>query len=186
MPILPAEPGLYPATLFTEPGALSGSSRSWRVFHTKPRQEKALARELHDTELPFYLPLIARPRLVRGRRLTAYVPLFPGYCFALADETERIRALATHRVVRSIEVPDQAKLWADLRQIQQLIDSGAPITPEGQLGPGTLVEIRTGPLAGLRGVIISRANQQRFVVRVDFIQRGASVDLDQYMLAKVI
>ncbi len=186
MPILPCEPDLFPPTLFSTTLPFPTDRRLWRALHTKPRQEKSLARQLHQFQLAFYLPMIARPCLVRGRRLTSYIPLFPGYCFVLANDQERIKALATGRVVRSLEVPDQGRLWDDLRQVHTLIQSGAPITPEGQMLPGTPIEIRTGALAGLHGVIIRRANQNRLVVQVDFLQRGASVELEDFMVAKAI
>ena len=94
------------------------------MLHTKPRQEKSLARQLGDKQLPFYLPVVARRVPVRGRVLTSFVPLFPGYVFLLADRDERVAALATARVVRSLVVPDQTLLWNDLRQVQRLIASG--------------------------------------------------------------
>jgi transcriptional antiterminator RfaH len=158
----------------------------WWVLHTRPRQEKCLARQLYEARLPFYLPQVARRTLCRGRLLTSHVPLFPSYCFVLADEQQRIRALQSQRVVRTLEVADQERLWGDLRQVQRLIATGAPITPEGQLVAGAVVEIRTGPLAGLRGVIVRQAKQRRFVIQVDFIQRGASVELDDFMLARAV
>src|SRR4029079_5416826 len=84
------------------------------------------------------------------------------------------------RVVHSLKVDDQERLWEELGQIHQLIESGAPVTPEERLGPGESVEICSGPLSGLRGIIVRAAAGRRFVVRVDFIQRGASVELDAY------
>ena len=71
----------------------------------------------------------------------------------------------------SLKVPDQERLWSDLRQIRQLIETGAPITPEDRLQTGMPVEIRSGPLTGLRGTIQRTASGRRFVVQVDFIQR---------------
>jgi transcription antitermination factor NusG len=186
MPILPAEPDLFPPTLFGDTLSFPTDGRLWRALHTKPRQEKSLARQLHQSQMAYYLPMIARPCLVRGRRVTSYVPLFPGYCFVLGNDQERIKALATGRVVRSLEVPDQGQLWDDLRQVNTLIRSGAPITPEGHMVPGTPVEIHTGALAGLHGVIIRRANQHRLVIQVDFLQRGASVELEDFMVAKAV
>jgi len=53
MPILAAEIELYPDGLLDEP---PDAGRPWRVAHTKPRQEKALARELLAADIPFYLP----------------------------------------------------------------------------------------------------------------------------------
>lgn len=86
----------------------------WWVLHTRPRQEKSLARDLHDCGAPFYLPLVRRRTLVRNRVMESSLPLFPGYLFLLADNEERMTALATRRVARSLDVPDQARLWRDL------------------------------------------------------------------------
>ena len=185
MPILSAEPQFCPVDLF-ERGSEGSLGRNWWVIHTKPRQEKSLARHLHAARIPFYLPLVSKRLRVRNRTLTSYTPLFPGYVFMLAVVEERIAAFSTNRIVRSIPVVDQQKLWRDLNQVQQLISTGAPITPEGRLAPGTVVDIRTGPLAGLRGKILKNATGRRFVVEVDFIQRGASIVLDDFTLVPVI
>jgi transcription antitermination factor NusG len=138
-----------------------------------------------EGEVPFYLPLIRRRLLMRGRKMTSHVPLFPGYFFLLGTREERLQALATKRVVNTLIVADQQALWHDLRQVRSLIATGAPITPEDRLAPGVLVEIRSGPLAGLRGTILRTASGRRFVVQVDFIQRGASVLLDDVHLTAV-
>jgi transcriptional antiterminator RfaH len=183
MPLLAAEPNLYPSTLFDDRSTLELAPRVWRVLHTLPRQEKSVARALHETEMPFYLPLISRRWQLRGRTLTSHVPLFPGYVFLLGDTEERVRALATKRVLRVLEVGDQEALWHDIGQIHRLIASGAPITPEDRLAPGMLVEIQSGPLMGLKGRILRTASGRRLVVQVDFIQRGASVLLDDCTLA---
>jgi transcriptional antiterminator RfaH len=183
MPVLPAEPEIYPTTLFTEEAEFPGGA--WWVLHTRPRQEKSLARELHAGRIPFYLPQVARRSLVRGRALTSHAPLFPGYLFLFAHREQRIAALATRRVVQSLPVVVQEALWHDLGQIHRLLAAGVAVSPEDRLTPGTVVEIRSGPLAGLRGKIVEEASRRRFVVAVDFIQRGASVLLDDFVLQAV-
>jgi transcriptional antiterminator RfaH len=185
VPILPAEKEVFPDHLFDEPREASFEDRCWWVMHTRPRQEKSLARQMGDAQVPFYLPLVRRRLLIRGRKLISHVPLFPGYFFLLGSREERVQALSTHRVVNSLVVHDQERLWRDLRQVWGLIATGAPITPEDRLAPGVPVEIRSGPLAGLHGTILRTASGRRFVVQVDFIQRGASVMLDDVHLAAV-
>jgi transcription antitermination factor NusG len=185
MPVLSLEPQVFPDNLF-EPTADASVGRCWWALHTRPRQEKSLARQLHAGGVPFYLPLVSRRLKVRNRAMTSYVPLFPGYLFLLAGAEERIKALSTQRIVRSIPVVEQDKFYSDLLQTHRLITCGAPITPEGRLLPGTQVEIRTGPLAGLRGKILQSASGRRFVVEVDFIQKGASVLLEDFTLTPVI
>jgi transcriptional antiterminator RfaH len=186
MPILPAEPNLYPEALFQPEESLPPDGRAWWVLHTKPRQEKSLARQLYEGRVPFYLPLVGRRSLIRGRPTTSYVPLFTSYVFLRANAEERVAALATSRVVGVLRVPSQDGLWRDLRQISRLIASGEPVTPEDRLEPGMVVEISNGPLEGMRGKILRSASGRRFVVEVDFIQRGASVVLEDYVLTRVV
>ena len=184
MPILPAEPVVCPDNLLEDGVQVETAGRLWWVLHTRPRQEKSLARQLHANRIPYYLPLVSRRSRLHGRTMTSFIPLFPSYAFVLADEEERVAALATCRVVRAIRVTDQARLWVDLRQVYRLISCGAPITPEERLVPGMAVEVRSGPLAGLKGKILRTASGRRFVVEVDFIQKGASVLLEDFMLEK--
>jgi len=184
MPVLPPEPTAYPDELFTDEADIASDHRWW-VLHTRARQEKTLARHLHQAQVPYYLPLIAKRSLTRGRIFTSYVPLFPGYVFLLGRREERLTALTTNRVVHALEVADQDKLWHDLTQVWRLIQSGAPITPVDHLEPGVFVEIQQGSLAGLKGRIIRAASGRRFVVEVDFIHRGASVMLDDFNLMPI-
>jgi transcriptional antiterminator RfaH len=180
MPIRPPEPALYPDDLFAaEP--LAGAR--WLVLHLKPRQEKCLLRDLRARRIACYLPLVERRLRIRGRAVSSFVPLFEGYLFMLGGRPDRLTAFSTRRIVRALEVVDQEELWYDLRQVHRLIASGAPLTPQAGLAPGTLVEIRTGPLAGLHGKILRTANGRRFIVQVNFIQQGASVLLDDADLA---
>ena len=54
MPILAAEPAHFPEGLFAEAEASLAATRQWWVLHTRPQQEKSLARDLFapDTFLP--------------------------------------------------------------------------------------------------------------------------------------
>ncbi len=182
MPLLAPEPNVFPADLFQIGAAAFTQEERWWVLHSRPRQEKALARQLLEHRVPFYLPTIAKRLRVRNRNMTSYVPLFPGYLFLLANREQRVAALTTNRIVHTLEVGDQEHLWQDLRQVYNLIATGAPITPEDRLAPGSAVEIKSGPLTGLKGKILRTASGNRFLVEVDFIQRGASVMIDDHCL----
>jgi transcription antitermination factor NusG len=182
VPILPAEPSVYPDNLFTDPPPADGGE--WRALHTKPRQEKSLARDLRRRAVRFYLPTVRRRRLVRGRALTSELPLFAGYLFVLGSLEQCLAPQASHRIVRMLPVPDQGRLWAELRQLHRLLASGLSVVPV-ELLPGLAVEIVDGPLAGFRGRVIRSASEQRFVVEVNFISRGAAVLCDGLALRPV-
>ena len=54
----------------------------------------------------------------------------------------------------------------------RLIEAGEPLTPEPRLESGTLVEITRGSLAGTHGKVLRQGKQWKFMVEVEFLQRG--------------
>src|ERR1700683_1515910 len=103
MPILSLEPQMFPPDLL-ETGGRNCDKRVWSVIHTRPRQEKSLARDLYAAQVPFYLPLAGRQTRMRNRLMTSYLPLFTSYLFLHANPEERVAALSSTRVVRAIRV----------------------------------------------------------------------------------
>ncbi len=184
MPCLALEPSLYPSDLLDGFTSIGGG-RNWWAVHTKPRQEKSLARQLIAKRVPIYLPLVARQTLTSGRRKTSHSPLFSSYVFVYADEQERIKTLETKRVVQMLAAPDPVEIEQDLRNLKTLVESGAALTVESQLAKGTLVRVRTGCLQGLEGMIISRRGQNRLLVAVRFFQQGASVLIDDFQVEPI-
>jgi transcription antitermination factor NusG len=181
MPILKEEPSMYPETLLDAASTELGNCR-WLALYTKARQEKSLARELLKYRVPFYLPLVRKTNISRGRKRTSLVPLFAGYVFLCGAEEERLRALATNRVSRILTVEDPDQLLFDLRQLRQLIVANAPLTVESRLGPGERVRVRQGAFAGLEGTVLKRRGETRLLVSINFLQQGASVEIDDFLL----
>jgi transcriptional antiterminator RfaH len=155
------------------------------VAYTRPRQEKALAADLLAYEVPFYLPLMKKTRVYGKRKLASLLPVFPSYVFFYATEDERLRALQTNRISQVLSVPDSTHLHCDLIRLEQLIASGVPLTVESRLTTGHRVRIRSGPLAGLEGTVLRRRQTTRLLVSVDFLQRGASMAIDDYLLERI-
>lgn len=184
MPILSEQPSLYPETLFddivTEP-----SDRRWWVLYTKARQEKAVSRDLLGYQIPFYLPVVRKTSVHRGRSVTSQIPLFSGYVFLYGSHEERTCSLTTNRISRILTVNDPERLVHDLRQLQQLITANAPLTIESRLVPGDRVRVRHGAFAGIEGTVLTRRGETRLLVAVDFLQQGASVEIDDYVLEPI-
>lgn len=187
MPLLPLEPFLHPQTLLADDDQAepAGDDLRWWVLHTRPRAEKSLARRLLDRDIPFFLPLYERHWRGRGRMLHSYLPLFPGYLFLFGDYQTRLHSLETNLVAQCLPVGDQDQLSTDLRRIHGLMKTGEALAPEARLLPGTSVEIVKGPLAGLQGTILRRDRRLRLVVSVQFLQRGASVEIESWMIRSV-
>jgi transcriptional antiterminator RfaH len=162
--------------------------RKWWVFYTKSRQEKALAQYLQAKGVPHFLPLHARHTIIRGRRFRSDIPLFGGYVFLFADAEERITALESNRVARTIDVPQwqQDELCRDLIQVRQLIESGELLTVESRIQPGQMVRVKSnGRLAGLEGIVTKRRGKSRLLIAVNYLQQGASIEIDDFAVEAV-
>ncbi len=181
MPVLAKETCLFPDTLLESPDSPAAGSQ-WMVLYTKPRQEKSLARDLLRQAIPFYLPLVKKTRQYGRRRMASFTPLFDGYLFMLGSEKQRTLSLATNRVVRVLPVNDNLGLITDLRQIERLIEANFPLTVESRLQAGRYVRVRNGPLAGVEGVVLRRRGETRLLVSVNFLQQGASIEIEDFRL----
>ncbi len=188
MPILPAEPDLYPADLWQDHAASgeSATPRKWWCLHTKPRQEKAAARDLRAIKVPYYLPqVLHEAHTPQGRKIRSIIPLFTSYLFLLGDERERVLSMKGNRLVRVIEVLNQDALDHDLRQIHQLLASGLAVLPELTVPVGARVRILSGPLTGMEGKVTKRGKRDQFVAVVHFLGSGATVDLEDWQVERL-
>lgn len=179
MPILARECDLFPENLLGDTQIPIDSDCSWWALYTLSRREKELMRRLRAKEIPYYGPVYERrTRSPSGRIQTAFVPLFPNYVFVFGDQTVRYEALRTNCVSRDIRVADSARLMSDLRQIRAVLLTGLPLTPESRLESGAMVRVKSGPLCGQQGTVIRRRGESRFLVSVQFLQQGASLEVD--------
>jgi transcriptional antiterminator RfaH len=117
--------------------------------------------------------------------MTSYLPLFPGYVFLRGGDQERVVAFDTNRIANCIRVEDQLGMDRDLSRVYASIESGLPLLPEERIQPGTPAEIISGPLAGHHGVVVRTGKHLTFVIEVNFLQRGASIEVDSSMIRPV-
>lgn len=164
---------------------LSEFAGRWWVFHVKPRQEKTLADELRRSDVPHFLPLYEAVRTSKGRKWKSVLPLFPGYIFFCGDETQRIEALKTNRIVRAIDVPDPPRLVEELSAIRRLLKQDMLVHPLKRFRPGDRCRIRSGPLVGLEGTVHREAGKARFVLVVSMLGQGAEIEMDADLLEPV-
>ncbi len=154
----------------------------WWVVHTKARNEKALAANLDSLNISYFLPL-ARVRRRYGRRVTQVrMPLFPGYLFLCGGAHERYATLMTHRAANVIDVADQERLKADLRQIYRAVNSEVPVDLYPGIRRGRRCRIVGCSLAGLEGVVLRRRGVCRVYLAVESLGQSAEVEIDPGLL----
>jgi transcription antitermination factor NusG len=157
----------------------------WWVAHTKPRNEKALAWDLVDRSIPYFLPMAHRTTFSGGRKRRGMIPLFPSYLFLCAGEPERQAALMTHRVTRFIEAPDQHTLIDELRALERALSEGAQFDLYPFAAVGRRCRVRSGPFEGIEGTIVSRDKPVKLVLQVSLLGCGAAMEVDVGLLEAV-
>jgi transcription antitermination factor NusG len=186
MPILEWEPPLWPENLLDlEQVDEEASHLRWWALHVRPRTEKMLARKLRVKRVGYYLPQHEHRKKYQRRIVESRVPVFPGYLFVCGDEAAYEFSAVSREVVSPIRVVDQQQLLTQLRNVERLINSGAPITPEERLETGMPARIVRGPLAGMSGHVVRNQRGLKFVLQVQFIQRAASIEVDGSMIEAI-
>jgi len=169
MPLLPKEGEIEPESIFE-------LADPWRVAHVRSRQEKVLVRHLHEGRVPFYLPQIEKSIARGGRTFVSHVPLFGGYVFFRGDRQARQRALRSNVVASVIDVEDQARLTAELRQLRDLQLMGASLIPIREFAEGDSVKINEGAFAGYEGIVVRTAKRDRLLVSISLLRKTVAVE----------
>lgn len=163
-------------------GDFDKGSSKWWLAHTKPRQEKKLAKQLCELQVPHYLPVTKCKAVTRRRTRVTLQPQFPGYLFLCVNADQRRSVLETNRVVATHSVDDQHGLRKQLWTLADLIEKGVPLRLEERLGPGNLVRVKSGLLRDITGTVIKRGGKTRLFVSVSELLGGVSLEIEQHLL----
>lgn len=171
-----------PPVIWPEVSSIRDFAGRWWVAHTKSRNEKALAHDLINKNVSYFLPMTWKAQRKSRRAIRSLLPLFSGYLFFCGEENTRLEALRTNRVANVIEVKNQQKLVDELVQIEQALRAGVPLVPHKYLKAGQRCRVIAGPLMDLQGLIVTAKNTTRLVLQVDMLGQAASVEVDMDMI----
>jgi len=153
-------------------------SLRWLVAHTRPRCEKKLVKFSHEAGISATLPCYRAAHKYRGKTVVFHKPLFPGYVFLRALDEQRSQILRSDCVANLLEVTDQDLFQSQLDEILRALETDLEIRLAPNIGQGTRVKIKHGPLRGLEGMVEDRYGTTTVLLRLDFIGQAAAVKLD--------
>ena len=70
------------------------SEPTWYAIRTRSRHEQVVCEQLEGKQIEAFLPTITRWSRWKDRKKRVDWPLFPGYCFARFDSSQRLSVLA--------------------------------------------------------------------------------------------
>jgi transcription antitermination factor NusG len=126
------------------------------------------------------LPTVVRLSQWKDRKKEVEVPLFSGYCFTRFRWPDRLAVQTVPGVVgivgggqRPEPIPD-----AEIDALKTLMASELPYDAHPYLREGMPVEVRRGPLEGVRGILLRKAKRHRLVISIHMIRQAAAVEID--------
>ena len=158
-----------------------GCELRWYAAYTSANHEKRVSEQLSVRRIEHFLPLYASVRRWKDRRVKLDIPLFPGYVFVRMALRDRLQVL---------QVPGVACLvgfngvlaplpTGEIEALRATVVEGVRVQTHPYLAMGQRVRLRSGPLAGLTGILVRQKGRTRFVISVDLIQRSVAVELDE-------
>lgn len=164
--------------------SFQGESESWYALHTRPRHEKIVTQRLEERGVTTFLPLVTEIHRWSDRKKKVEAPLFRCYVFArfAPDRAERLRVLRVEGVFSMVGAQGEGAPIPDdqIDAVRSLVEAGLPWASHPYLKIGQRVRIRSGALAGIEGVLVSRAGESTLVISMDAIQRSMAVRIDGY------
>ncbi len=160
---------------------LPSAAYPWYALRVKSNRERITAQALAGKDLEAFVPWYCEQRGAPPRRRTVELPLFPGYVFCRFDPADRLPVLTTPGVVQIVSVgrTPQPVDEQEMAGVRAVVRSGLRMEPYPALPVGQRVELRSGPLAGVEGVILAHKNEERFLVSVSLLRRSVAVEVDR-------
>jgi transcription antitermination factor NusG len=165
----------------------SDMNSAWYAVHTRHQHEKNVASVLTNKGFETFLPLYTAVHRWKDRDQKVSLPLFPCYLF-LRSPLERWQPILTTPGVHSVlGFGGQRSMipCSEIAAVQRMVGGPLKAEPHPFLKCGDRVRLTGGPLRGLEGILLRKANVWKLLVSVEMLQRSVAVEVDASMVERV-
>lgn len=172
------------SSLETVKVGLSTYQHPWFALQVRTQHEKSVAQFLSGRSYEWFLPMYKCRKRWSDRVKEVETPLFPGYLFCRFNLMQRLPILQTPGVIQIVGYNRQpvAVEESEIQAIQMLVVSGLPKQPWPFLHTGDKVQIESGPLRGMMGILTDFKGKHRLIVSITLLQRAVAVEIDSAMV----
>ena len=152
----------------------------WYALYTQSNHEKKIEEQLRRRGIEVFLPLYSATKRWKNRTtVRLQLPLFPNYVFVKIlprDSAHVLKVPMVHSIIgngrEEMALPDgeieALRSGLHLRQVD----------PYPYVKTGVRARIRSGPLAGLEGIVVRKDDGLRVVLSIDLIMKSVAVQVD--------
>jgi transcriptional antiterminator RfaH len=160
----------------------------WYACYTRARHEKRAYAGLLDRGIEAYLPLAPRVSQWKDRKKLVEWPLFPSYVFCRLAAAELHPVLTVPGIATLVKSGGRAVAIADeelenVRRFTQALTNGLVEAHHcSYFAEGEWVEVTTGPLEGVRGVVVGHRGGSRLLIGLRAIGQALEVNVNAKVL----
>lgn len=163
-------------------------SKQWFAVTTRYKCEKHVAAQLARKGISVYVPLLLRTKRYTRKIKTYHIPLISCYVFVQIDASERNPVLETQHVIDFVRF--QGKVapirTSEIELLRRIVGEITDVTAEPRRWvSGDRVEIVSGSLTGIQGVLARRQGRHEFVVELDTLGYQMCMTIDTRMLRRL-
>jgi transcriptional antiterminator RfaH len=165
---------------------------AWFCVRTQTKREHIAAGYLRELEgIEVFCPRLRYRKATRRGTVWWIEPLFPGYVLAKFNLLESERAVAFCQGVRGLvrfgpDIPSVPEAFVESLRHEirnHLTPDEEVLTVVPAVECGDEVEVASGPLAGMRGVVVAIAPAaERVKILMDFLGQPHAVDMDLFSI----
>jgi transcription antitermination factor NusG len=164
---------------------LTPQRNEWYAIRVKSNRERVTADALRGKGLEVLLP--AHREYGWKGVLAREAPLFPGYLFCSFDVRHRLPVLTVPGVVHIVgfgSVPHPIDA-VEMANVKALMEARLPVSRYPFPPVGHKIEIQSGPLRGIEGVILAHHGEDKLVVSVSLLQRSIAVAVEREWVTSI-
>jgi transcription antitermination factor NusG len=165
----------------------TSESHLWYALYTRHQHEKIVDQILTYKGFNTFLPLYATVHNWKDRSKALTLPLFPCYVFLNGSIERRLDILTTpgiYGLVSSAGQPD-AIPESEIEAIRRVVESGIRVEAHPYLKCGDWVRVKSGPLAGIEGILVRKRNLSRLVLSVAILGTAAAIEVGAFQVEPI-
>lgn len=165
-------------SMATSNGTADPTVPRWFACYTRSRHERQVRDRLARQAEDVFLPVVPLRRQWHDREKVVDFPMFPGYLFvrvpplglAVVYRVPGLVQVVSDAAGRPAAIPEDD--IEAVRRFAEFLSSGRPVPELVPFEEGTPVKVTSGPLAGIRGVVVDDRSQGRVLVMIGVREIG--------------
>jgi len=163
---------------------LSSTEYRWFAVYTKYKAEKYVLEKLTAKDVHAYVPLISETKRYTRKVKTYSKPLINCYVFVRILKEEYVKVLETEYVMRFLKISNDLIAIPDdeINLMKRIVGETNDFEINHEYALGQEVEIISGNLTGIKGLLIKKESKHNFLIELETIGIQMRMTIDPALL----